>query len=283
MKTFKVRVVKIKDEQCWYADKIGQVFNVRDIGSGEDYRCKRNYIEGEPACDCYIAKLDCVIVEDFKVGDRVRVKDEYVGREFRDYDDGGCGTIIDAEPGMDWQVHLDSMKVGNWWSYYANELTLLEDTMEYTKNGVTYRQLRNITVKSLILAGARDNDIDFFARVYGYLPTIPISVALDFSSRWPEKLQWLVDQGFTEKVEDEQAIHELIYYDPETNCFFRTELFGKFGHDCEFYNEAHTTIGTQEQSGRKLWRSIPIKSIEDLKKYAELYEDYGFFKVKNMK
>ena len=224
----------------------------------------------------------------FKVGDRVRVKDECVGKEYRYPKDGGNGTIIGRESvELDWRVHLDKQRDRNdWWSYRESELILLEDTMECTVNGVTYRQLRNIAVTSLILAGARDNDIDFFARVYGYLPTIPINVALEYCTKGPhacnEKLQWLVEQGFVEVVEDEQAIHERIYYDPETNRFFRTELFGKFGHDCEFYKDAHTTIGTQEGSGRKLWRSIPIKSIEDLKKYAELYKDYGF-KVKNMK
>ena len=74
-------------------------------------------------------------METFKVGDRVRVKDECVGKEYRYPKDGGNGTIIGRESvELDWQVHLDSMKVGDWWSYYANELILLEDTMEYTKN-----------------------------------------------------------------------------------------------------------------------------------------------------
>jgi len=144
----------------------------------------------------------------FKVGDRVRVKDECVGKEYRYPKDGGNGTIIGRESvELDWRVHLDKQRDRNdWWSYRESELILLEDTMECTVNGVTYRQLRNIAVTSLILAGARDNDIDFFARVYGYLPTIPINVALDYCTKGPhacnEKLQWLVDQGFVEVVEE---------------------------------------------------------------------------------
>ena len=144
----------------------------------------------------------------FKVGDRVRVKDECVGKEYRYPKDGGNGTIIGRESvELDWRVHLDKQRDRNdWWSYRESELILLEDTMECTVNGVTYRQLRNIAVTSLILAGARDNDIDFFARVYGYLPTIPINVALDYCTKGPhacnEKLHWLVAQGFVEVVEE---------------------------------------------------------------------------------
>jgi len=130
-------------------------------------------------------------METFKVGDRVRVKDECVGKEYRYPKDGGNGTIIGRESvELDWRVHLDKQRDRNdWWSYRESELILLEDTMECTVNGVTYRQLRNIAVTSLILAGARDNDIDFFARVYGYLPTIPINVALDYCTKGPTRLQ----------------------------------------------------------------------------------------------
>ena len=136
-------------------------------------------------------------METFKVGDRVRVKDEGLGRG------KGSATITSVAREYDFIVHHDD---GDDWAYNEDELILLEDTMECTVNGVTYRQLRNIAVTSLILAGARDNDIDFFARVYGYLPTIPINVALEYCTKGPhacnEKLQWLVDQGFVEVVEE---------------------------------------------------------------------------------
>ena len=135
-------------------------------------------------------------METFKVGDRVRV-DEGLWRG------KGSATITSVAREYDFIVHHDA---GDDWAYNKDELILLEDTMECTVNGVTYRQLRNIAVTSLILAGARDNDIDFFARVYGYLPTIPINVALDYCTKGPhacnEKLQWLVDQGFVEVVEE---------------------------------------------------------------------------------
>jgi len=226
----------------------------------------------------------------FKVGDRVRVKQECVGCNCRgDGIDGGYGIITEKRGKRWFGVKLDNEKVKYEPSYREDELILLEDAMEYTVNGVTYRQLRDITLLKLINARIPADELDRLVQniitKYGIVSlawAIPFDWAIGYASSCNEKLQWLVDQGFTEKVEDEQAIHERIYYDPETNRFFRTELFGKFGHDCEFYNDAHKTIGTQEGSGRKLWRSIPIKSIEDLKKYAELYKDYGF-KVKNMK
>jgi len=35
---------------------------------------------------------------------------------------------------------------------------------------------------------------------YNITEQIWLRIAIDFSSRWPEKLQWLVDQGFVEVV-----------------------------------------------------------------------------------
>ena len=212
MKTFKVRVTGAGQARYWYANKIGQEFTVTDRNKGG------YYIDGAGSRGLggYIDKSDCVIVEGFKVGDRVRVRDECVGRQARSGDggcgtiimdwqvhlDSGCGTIIDAEPGMDWQVHLDSMKVGDWWSYYANELTLLEDTMEYTVNGTTYRQLRNITVKSLILAGADDNYVEHFDLSHDITEPILIKYAIDYALHSSYDFQKLVDQGFVEVVEE---------------------------------------------------------------------------------
>ena len=182
MKTFKVKVVKIKDEQCWYKDKIGEEFNIQD--STEKVFCDYSGMG--------FWKEDCVIVEDFKVGDRVRV-DEGLGRG------KGSATITSVAREYDFIVHHDD---GDDWAYNKDELTLLEDTMEYTKDGVTYRQLKDITVKALVLAGADDEYVEYFGMDYNITEQIWLRIAIDFSSRWPERLQWLVDQGFVEVVEE---------------------------------------------------------------------------------
>ena len=128
----------------------------------------------------------------FKVGDRVRV-DEGLGRG------KGSATITSVAREYDFIVHHDD---GDDWAYNKDELTLLEDTMEYTKDGVTYRQLKDITVKALVLAGADDEYVEYFGMDYNITEQIWLRSAIDFSSRWPERLQWLVDQGFVEVVEE---------------------------------------------------------------------------------
>ena len=144
MNTIKVRVVKtgLAKRDWWYYDKDGQVFDVTHFDS-TDYQCMGSDINGRPAENFYIAKTDCVIVED--------------------------------------------------------------EMETYTVKGVTYKQLKDITVKALILAGAEDGDIDHIFDNYDYNYTEPISLenALDCASSCNEKLGWLVDQGFTEKVEEE--------------------------------------------------------------------------------
>jgi len=147
-------------------------------------------------------KLKTGEVEDFKVGDRVRVKPECVGKHGRFKLDGGLGTIVRGDSFYNWQVLLDRRGNGLLWGYYTDELTLLEDTMEYTVNGVMYRQLKNITVKALILAGARDVDVDYFRLAYTVSMPIPLKATIDYASSCNEKLLWLVDQGFVEVVEE---------------------------------------------------------------------------------
>jgi len=39
--------------------------------------------------------------------------------------------------------------------------------------------------------------------MYGITVNIPLNEAIDYASSCPEKLQWLVDQGFVEEVEEE--------------------------------------------------------------------------------
>ena len=195
MKTFKVRVTGAGDGDHWYSEKIGEVFSVR--GSDRNMYLLTKGHKG-------IMKSDCVIVEDFKVGDRVRVKDECVGKEHRYPKDGGNGTIIGRESvELDWRVHLDKQRDRNdWWSYRESELILLEDEMEYTVNGVTYRQLKDITVKALILAGAPDRMVDDVSYtghsvMYPCSEAIPLKKICDCFS--PD---WLVAQGFVEVVEE---------------------------------------------------------------------------------
>ncbi|MBA7559111.1 hypothetical protein ES708_00724 [subsurface metagenome] len=84
-----------------------------------------------------------------------------------------------------------------------------------------WRLLREITVKALILAGARDVDVEYFIYppsaslgciVPGSIVSMPYELKLttqiqfdrviDYASHCPEKLQWLVDKGFIEKVEE---------------------------------------------------------------------------------
>ena len=139
----------------------------------------------------------------FKVGDRVRVKDECVGKEYRYPKDGGNGTIIGRESvELDWRVHLDKQRDRNdWWSYRESELILLEDEMEYTVNGVTYRQLKDITIKALILAGADDNYVEHFDLSHDITEPILIKYAIDYALHSSYDFQKLVDQGFVEVVE----------------------------------------------------------------------------------
>ena len=187
MKTFKVRVTGAGQARYWYANKIGQEFTVTDRNKGG------YYIDGAGSRGLggYIDKSDCVIVEGFKVGDRVRV-DEGLGRG------KGSATITSVAREYDFIVHHDD---GDDWAYNEDELILLEDTMECTVNGVTYRQLRNITVKSLILAGAPDRMVDDVSYtghsvMYPCSEAIPLKKICDCFS--PD---WLVDQGFVEVVE----------------------------------------------------------------------------------
>ena len=78
---------------------------------------------------------------------------------------------------------------------------VVEDKMEYTVNGKTYRQLKEITVKALIKLDAPDADIESLLEDYGFTEPISLRYALNYASSCNEKLQWLVDQGFVEVVE----------------------------------------------------------------------------------
>ena len=101
-----------------------------------------------------------------------------------------------------------------------SDCVIVEDEMEtYTVNGVTYKQLEDITVKALIWVGARDMDADELTiggwldsrnskiRGFSYLEVIPFDTALDYASSCSEYLLvLLVDQGFVEVVEEELKV-----------------------------------------------------------------------------
>ena len=136
-----------------------------------------------------------------KIGDRVRVKPECFGFHDRTNNDGGNGSIIKIGDGsLPYHVKLDHHN--NTWWYKEDELILLEDKMEYTLKSKTYRQLKDITVKALIKQDAPDEDIDIILEDYDYTEPISLRYAIDYASSCNEKLQWLVDQGFVEVVEE---------------------------------------------------------------------------------
>ena len=142
-------------------------------------------------------------METFKVGDRVRVKQECVGCNCRgDGVDGGYGIITETRGKRWFGVKLDNEEVKYEPSYREDELILLEDTMEYTKNGVTYRQLKDITIKALILAGADDNYVEHFDLSHDITEPILIKYAIDYALHSSYDFQKLVDQGFVEVVEE---------------------------------------------------------------------------------
>ena len=74
--------------------------------------------------------------------------------------------------------------------------------MEYTVNGVTYRQLKDITIKALILAGADDNYVEHFDLSHDITEPILIKYAIDYALHSSYDFQKLVDQGFVEVVEE---------------------------------------------------------------------------------
>lgn len=75
------------------------------------------------------------------------------------------------------------------------------------ENGEKWRQLKDITVKDLIFAGARDEDAEYLVSEYGLTFKIPLEGIIDYASSYSDRLQWLLDRGFIERVvEDEWKI-----------------------------------------------------------------------------
>ena len=125
-----------------------------------------------------------------KAGSKAYWYADKIDREFDVTDcNGGYHTRIGGSNGL-----------GGYFN--KSDCVIVEDTMEYTKNGKTYRQLKDITVKALIKLDAPDEDIDSILGDYYYTEPISLRYAIDHASSCNEKLQWLVDQGFVEVVEE---------------------------------------------------------------------------------
>ena len=131
--------VWMKDEcecrQGRYYRRYGGYGIIGSLNEDQAYR-----VDLDTGSYCWCKENDLILLEEkMKIGDRVRVKDECVGKQAR-AGDGGCGTITHTHTLYDYRVHLDGRTDGASWGYDAHELILLEDEMEYTVNGVTYRQ-----------------------------------------------------------------------------------------------------------------------------------------------
>jgi len=142
---------------------------------------------------------DTFKVRVFKAGSKAYWYADKIGEEF--------SVTVDSD--IDFLTITAGSKTGGYID--KSDCVIVEDEMETYKG---YRQLKDITVKALILAGAED--IGFFTSrdywhflyghttgMYGITVNIPLNEAIDYASSCPEKLQWLVDQGFVEEVEEE--------------------------------------------------------------------------------
>jgi len=98
---------------------------------------------------------------------------------------------------------LDNNVYGNGFGFYKDDCVIVEDKMEYTVNGKTYRQLKNITVKALIKMDAPDGDIESILEDYNYTEPISLPYAVSYV---PSYNEILVDQGFVEVVEKEYEV-----------------------------------------------------------------------------
>ena len=139
----------------------------------------------------------------FKIGDRVKVKEECVGKHYRDANakDGGLGTITETGR-VHWRVKLDSDKTTNisTYGYYESELTLLD---EYKG----YRLLKPITLKAVYDNGPCETEWDNFLACYGVCGWNDV---LDFDTvlancleDHPDWLVWFIVNGFVGKVGEE--------------------------------------------------------------------------------
>ena len=135
--------------------------------------------------------------------------------------DGEMDFMLDGKP-RKFRAHLDTrydcagyFDDGDWWSWLKG-IEYMEEVPEPSKpthqhNGKTYTQLKPITVKSLILDGARDRDVEHFLRkydmngdeAYGLTGEIPLAEAVKYCSDCAAKQKWMVEKGYW-KVEEEK-------------------------------------------------------------------------------
>ena len=162
---------------------------------------------------------------------------------------------------QEYSGNMVTIKTGS--GIYKSDCEIVEDNMEtYKVNGVTYGLKKDITVKALILAHARDADVLHFIPDYPYFASIPLKVALDYADSFTckDRIQWLVKVGLTEVVEEE-AKHLLImnvyedsgvsFWDGEL-CVLDASLVIKNGRgrisldEFDYYKQGHNLIFTRK-------------------------------------
>ena len=149
-----------------------------------------------------------------KVGDRVEVKEEAIGKSCRKFD-GGKGTIMGVRQGTLRQgthcsVKLDS---GSLYAYDMIELILLPSYVPITHEGKVYMQLKEITGEKVYEAqGDKKSEcfrkgFSLFVSIFGWMCVVPITEKRieGWSNTYTQWLPWLKQHGFIriEKVEPE--------------------------------------------------------------------------------
>jgi hypothetical protein len=138
-----------------------------------------------------------------EAGDRVKIKEEYVGKNGRTKDkDGGLGKIMFINNSTSIRVLLDN---GSAWSYFPDEFVVLNTETVYVDD-VKYQTACNpITIKAMILSGKfSDAEIDWFIRA-GYRTSTPISLSA-IAEHFKSGVSRLVDCGFVSVVEEKKEV-----------------------------------------------------------------------------
>ena len=165
-----------------------------------DWRVKLDSMEDGRAWGYNESEL--ILLEEFKVGRRVKVKKEYVGAQHREISkDGGCGVIRNISPGPI-PIHVD-LENGSDWYYEEYELILKEDTMEIV-NG--YRSLNDITLRAVLDKGPCSEDWNDFVKHivvsdYEWGEAIDLKDCIGIHDSWDA---WFVFRGFVEEAGDEE-------------------------------------------------------------------------------
>ena len=145
-----------------------------------------------------------------KVGDRVEVKEEAIGKSCRKFD-GGKGTIMGVRQGTLRQgthcsVKLDS---GSLYAYDMIELILLPSYVPITHEGKVYTQLKEITGEKVYRAQKDkeckefQEEFSLFVSIFGWIYVVPITEDRieGWSNTYTQWLPWLQQHEFI-RIED---------------------------------------------------------------------------------